>query len=115
MGRKSKAEKAIVKLSKVVKQPGFFTVVIKLSDKIVFANKNISKIELTKVYLRNLQQNIAKHPEFTAEDILKAYKQLWSKYTIISRYTDSYGHVWTVNSFLADSWLLKYINNVLES
>lgn len=115
MGRKSKAEKAITKLSKVVKQSGYFSVIITSKDnKIIFSNKKITKIELTEIYLRNLKQNIKKHPEYNAEDILSAYKQLWSKYNINSKYTDSYGHIWTKNSFLSDNWLLKYISNILN-
>ena len=114
-GRISKAEKAVTAISKTVKQPGYFTVVIKLDDKVIFSNRHISKIELTKVYLRNLAENIAKHPEFTAKEILDAYKSLWSKYKIISSYTDSYGHTWLRNSFLGDRWLITYINNILNS
>lgn len=114
-GRISKAEKAITAISKTIKQPGFFTVVIKLGDKVIFSNKRISKIELTKVYLRNLSENITKHPEFSAEEILDAYKKIWSKYKIISSYTDSYGHTWLNNSFLGDRWLITYINNILNS
>lgn len=115
MGRRSKSEKAIEKIIKIKREPGFFTVVIKKGDTIIFSTKHISKIDLTKVYLKNLEANITKHPEYTSKDILNAYKQLWSKYTILSTYTDSYGHRWTKGSFLADSWLLKYIDNVLES
>lgn len=115
MGRRSKSEKAIEKIIKIKKQPGFFTVVIKKGDIVVYNIKQISKIDLTKVYLKNLESNIEKHPEYTSKDILSAYKQLWSKYTISSIYTDSYGHKWTKGSFLADSWLLKYIDNVLET
>ena len=115
MGRRSKSEKAIEKIIKIKREPGFFTVVIKKGDTIVFSTKRISKIDLTKVYLKNLGENISKHPEFTSKDILNAYKQLWSKYTISSTYTDSYGHRWTKGSFLSDSWLLKFTDNVLET
>lgn len=114
MGRKSKSEKAIEKFAKVEKTPGYFTVSIRKEDgTVVYSNRKISKADLTKVYLRNLETNIAKHPEYDAKEILQAYHNLWSKYKIISVYTDSYGHKWTKNAFLSDTWLLTYIDNVL--
>lgn len=116
MGRKSKSEKAIEKFAKIEKTSGYFTISIrKQDDTVVFSNKKISKIDLTKIYLKNLKANISKHPEYNAKEILQAYHNLWSKYKIISVYTDSYGHKWTKNAFLSDTWLITYINNVLEN
>ena len=46
MGRRSKSEKAIEKIIKIKREPGFFTVVIKKGDTIVFNTKRISKIDL---------------------------------------------------------------------
>lgn len=116
MGRISKSEKAVKNIvqQKIIKQPGYFSVVIKKDDTVIFSNRKISKVDLTKVYFKNLENNIKNHPEYTAKDIVNIYKKLWSKYKIHSVYTDSYGHKWTKNSFLADSWLVSYVTDKLN-
>ena len=84
MGRRSNAAKAVSKIIKVQKQPGFFRVVIKNGDKVIFSKSRLSKDEYLTLYLKNIESNITNHPEYTIEDIIEGYKNLWSKFTIIS-------------------------------
>lgn len=113
MGRRSNAAKAVTKIIKIQKQPGFFTVTIKKDDKVVFHKARIFKDEYLNLYLKNLESNITKHPEFTVEDIIKGYNNLWSKFTIISSYTDSYGYKWK-NTPLPPKWINNRVNTIFN-
>ena len=109
MGRRSNAAKAVSKIIKVQKQPGFFRVVIKNGDKVIFSKSRLSKDEYLTLYLKNIESNIINHPEYTIEDIIEGYKNLWSKFTIISIYTDSYGYKWK-NTPLPPKWIYDRVS-----
>lgn len=113
MGRRSNAAKAVSKIIKIQKQPGFFGVLIKNGDKIIFSKSRVSKDEYLTLYLRNIESNITKHPEYTIEDIIEGYKNLWSKFTIISNYTDSYGYKWK-NTPLPPKWIYNRVNIIFN-
>ena len=74
MGRRSNAAKAVSKIIKVQKQPGFFRVVIKNGDKVIFSKSRLSKDEYLTLYLKNIESNITNHPEYTIEDIIDVIK-----------------------------------------
>ena len=113
MGRRSNAAKAVSKIIKVQKQPGFFRVVIKNGDKVIFSKSRLSKDEYLTLYLKNIESNITNHPEYTIEDIIEGYKNLWSKFTIISIYTDSYGYKWK-NTPLPPKWIYDRVNIIFN-
>lgn len=113
MGRRSNAAKAITKIIKIKKQPGFFSVAIKNGDKVIFSKSHLSKDEYLNLYLKNIESNITKHPEYTIDDIIEGYKNLWSKFTIISNYTDSYGYKWK-NTPLPPKWIYNRVNIIFN-
>lgn len=109
MGRLSKEAKAISKMAKMIKQPGYFTVVIQKDDKVIFSKRKLTKDEYLSLYLKNIEANITNHPEYTIDDIIKGYKNLWGKYIIKSVYTDSYGHKWN-NTPLSDKSIFNRVS-----
>ena len=113
MGRRSNEAKAVTKIIKIQRQPGFFTVTIKKDDKVIFHKSKLSKDEYLSLYLKNIESNITNHPEFTVEDIIEGYNKLWSKFTIISSYTDSYGHKWK-NTPLSSKCIYNKVNTIFN-
>ena len=115
MGRTSNAAKAVTKIINIHKRPGFFIVTIKNSDgKVIFHKCKVSNEEYLDLYLKNLENNITNHPEFTIEDIINGYIKLWSKFIIISNYIDSYGHRWN-NTPLPSKWIKNKVNMVYNT
>lgn len=91
---------------------GFFKIYISKGDKVI-ANGKINKSDFLKFWFKNLSSNITNHPEWSAEDFNSAYNTLWSNYTVLSDYVDSYGHIWK-DTNLSESAKLQYLCNQLQ-
>ncbi len=107
--------KKLIKPEVILKkrEPGFFKLTIKKGDTIIFNNNKLDKLSFYKIYFKDLETNIKNHQDWKAEDFLNAYKNLWSKFTILSRYVDSYGHLWN-NTMPPDKWLIQYLNESIN-
>lgn len=110
---KKKETKIKVSYPKIKREPGYFQVLVKKDGKIVKTFKKLSKQEFLKFYFNNIDTNVEKHPEFKAEDFIKSYTLIWSKFELLSDYIDSYGHRWH-NSGLSDKTKIEFINNKIN-
>lgn len=65
-------------------------------------------------YFIGLEKNILKNPGITAEQLIAAYKKMWSsKGELRSFYTDSWGHKWVC--FPKDDKLIKYLKHYVKA
>lgn len=113
MARKSKATKAVEKIIKVVKQPGYFLVLIKKDDKNIFYNTRLSKDKYLELWFKGLKENIEKHLDWSVEDFVSKYNNIWSNFTVLSDYVDSYGHKWRQTP-LSDNYKKEYVEKMIN-
>lgn len=98
-------------IPEVKRVPGYFSLLIIKDGKRIFEKHKLSKEDFYKIYFRNLEDNIKKHPDYTVDVLLDSYKALWSKFEIHSKYTDSYSHLWN-NTMPSDNMMKTYLNKI---
>lgn len=111
----AKKKQPVIPIKRIIeKTPGYFQVLIKdTSGNIKFYNKKLLKKDYLKLYFKNIDDNLKNHPDWTKEEIISKYKNIWSSFQILSDYVDSYGHKWK-NTHLSDKACLEFITNKLN-
>lgn len=75
--------------------------------------RNVFEKDLLDKYFIGLIQNIKKHPDVTAEQLISSYKKLWEKNgELRCFYTDSWGHKWVC--FPSNKKLLNYLKQYVK-
>lgn len=112
MKTKKNNKKIIIRMPKDVHIPGYFSLVVRNGDKVLLSYPKLSKEEYAKIFFKKLEENIKNNPNALAEDILKGYIKLWSKFNFKSWYKDSWGHTWA-NQIpnIHWKWMINYLNN----
>lgn|SRR5574344_377135 len=81
------------------------------NDKVTFSNSKLSKDKFMELYFQNITTNLEKHKDWSLEDFVQQYKNLWSKYKFQCDYIDTYGHVWS-NYYPSDKRLIDYLKKI---
>lgn len=90
----------------VKRTSGYYNLLVKKEDKVIISKSKLSKKDFCKLYFQKLEDNLTKYD--TPEELLEAYKTLWSKYDIKCNYIDSWGHLWE-DQFPSDKTFIQYL------